>query len=82
MKKHESLEKAPDKPFWQIKKGSDLCRIVQYLLESELASMGSVLTSFLSGMSSWGRLGATTKEQSDDFHATIMEKVLNNAQEP
>ena len=29
-----------------------------------------------------GRPGAITKEQSDDFHATIMEKVLNNAQEP
>lgn len=82
MNKHESLEKAPDKPFWQIKKGSDPCRTVQYLLESELASMGSVLTSFLSGMSSWGRPGAITEEQSDDFHATIMEKVLNNAQEP
>jgi len=57
MKKHESLEKVPDKPFWQIKKGSDLCGIVQYLLESELASMGSVLTSFLSGHELLGKAG-------------------------
>ena len=74
MKKHESLEKAPDKPFWRTKKAADLRRTSSVSPGKRISLRGQCVDQLLK----WHELlekGAITKEQYDDFHATIMEDV-------
>ena len=73
MKKHDSLEKPPDKPFWQTKKAEPN--------PTNTVSPGKRINlrgQCVDQLLKWHDLlekGAITKEQYDDFHATIMDDV-------